>query len=145
MMAWRHRRRFLSTSRGGCGEAGERRRGGGMVEGVVRERLYEGRHLRAMGDGGGGRRIRWWRRRRKYLWLPLFVLFGLFLWRAYGRNHCRPHRSEHQGGIGSGTASYLAHVPAQFIAYNVQIVGNHELLPGVFVNERKHRIHGLDQ
>ena len=42
---------------GGCGEAGERRRGGRMVDGVVMERLREGRRLRTIGGGGGGRRV----------------------------------------------------------------------------------------
>jgi len=48
-----------STSRVGCGEAGERRRGGRMVDGVKRERLREGRRLRTIGGGGGGLRVRW--------------------------------------------------------------------------------------
>jgi hypothetical protein len=31
---------------------------GSMVDGVVKERLREGRRLRTMGGGGGGRRVR---------------------------------------------------------------------------------------
>ena len=37
---------------------------GGMVDGVKRERLREGRRLRTMGGGGGGRRSQ----RRRLLW-----------------------------------------------------------------------------
>ncbi len=59
-----HRRRTTNpptSSSLGCGEAGEQRRGGGMVDGVVMERLCEGRRLRTIGGGGGGRRVerRW--------------------------------------------------------------------------------------
>jgi len=45
---------------------------GGMVNGVVRERLHEGRRLWTMGEGGGERRIRWRRGGQKnYGWHSL--------------------------------------------------------------------------
>ena len=47
-----------STSCGHCGDGGEATPRWRMVDGVVRERLREGRRLRTMGGGGGGRRIR---------------------------------------------------------------------------------------
>jgi hypothetical protein len=47
-----------STSPGDCGGRMEAAPMGGMVDGVKRERLHEGRHLRTMGGGGGGSPIR---------------------------------------------------------------------------------------
>ena len=44
-----------------------------MVDGVVMERLREGRRLRTMGGGGGGRPIRPRWAGVKILWLPLFT------------------------------------------------------------------------
>ena len=64
---------------------------GSMVDGVVMERLHEGRHLRTMGGSGGGRRVRPRQTGRKKIWcdvrgrllgwslLPYFTLFYLIL------------------------------------------------------------------
>ena len=43
----------------GLWRPGEQRRGGRMVDGVVMERLREGRRLRTIGGGGGGWRVQW--------------------------------------------------------------------------------------
>ena len=53
-----------SASHGGGGCEGEVVPMGGMVDGVKRERLREGRRLRTMGGGGGGRRSRRWQQLR---------------------------------------------------------------------------------
>ena len=72
---------------GGCGGGEGAAPRGGMVDGVKREQLREGRQLGTMGSGVGGCRVRPRRAGRKYLLCQkLFVLILRFTQKVHNAN-----------------------------------------------------------